>query len=174
MRYLVTFVYWIVAVLMLSLILVSFDYGFGRAFFLATSLLPGMLCAKFFLPEALRAPHHKVVIVLCVILGILLIEWQALLLMNMYVALHPFSKLPDLFSNPIFILVLLAAFVLPEEMLSHYLQQRMSTREEEISFISNRRKVTPSLTDILFVESNDNEVILHAVAACYRTKTRIS
>lgn len=48
MKHLATFLYWLAAVFALALILVSFDYRFGRALFLATSLLPGMFCAKFF------------------------------------------------------------------------------------------------------------------------------
>ena len=55
MKHLATFLYWLAAVFALALILVSFDYRFGRALFLATSLVPGMFFAKFFLPMALRA-----------------------------------------------------------------------------------------------------------------------
>lgn len=60
MKHLATFLYWLAAVFALALILVSFDYRFGRALFLATSLLPGMFCAKFFLPMALRAERRRV------------------------------------------------------------------------------------------------------------------
>ena len=47
MKHLATFLYWLAAVFALALILVSFDYRFGRALFLATSLLPGMFCEIF-------------------------------------------------------------------------------------------------------------------------------
>ena len=65
MKHLATFLYWLAAVFALALILVSFDYRFGRALFLATSLLPGMFCAKFFLPMALRAERRRVLAVIC-------------------------------------------------------------------------------------------------------------
>ena len=40
MKHLATFLYWLAAVFALALILVSFDYMFGRALFIYTSLLP--------------------------------------------------------------------------------------------------------------------------------------
>lgn len=176
MRHIVTFGYWMTAVLLLAAVLVSFDYGFGRALFLATAMLPGMLCAKFFLPKAFTVQHRRGVAVCCVTVGIVVIEWMAMLLANLYSATAPYwnDRFPELLSNPVFILILLAAFVIPEELLSRYLQQWLP-RMQTVRFISERRKVTLPLSDILYVESNDNEVLLHAVdGRIYRTKTRIS
>ena len=84
MKHLATFLYWLAAVFALALILVSFDYRFGRALFLATSLLPGMFCAKFFLPMALRAERRRVLAVICVVASTLIIEWMSLLLASFH------------------------------------------------------------------------------------------
>ena len=91
MKHLATFLYWLAAVFALALILVSFDYRFGRALFLATSLLPGMFCAKFFLPMALRAERRRVSAVICVVASTLIIEWMSLLLASFHTA--PFENL---------------------------------------------------------------------------------
>lgn len=105
MKHLATFLYWLAAVFALALILVSFDYRFGRALFLATSLLPGMFCAKFFLPMALRAERRRVLAVICVVASTLIIEWMSLLLASFHTT--PSENLmrapfPGLFLNPVF------------------------------------------------------------------------
>lgn len=176
MRYLVTFGYWIAVVLMLAAVLVSFDYSFGHALFLASAMLPGMFCAKFFLPMAMREPKRRVFSVGCVVVGIVIVEWVAMMLAC--IGMMPESEwsthFPSLFSNPVFILILLTAFVVPEELLSRYLKRKMP-RDNSLSFISDRRKIKLPPSDILYVESCDSEVLLHGVdGAVYRTKTRIS
>ena len=130
MKHLATFLYWLAAVFALALILVSFDYRFGRALFLATSLLPGMFCAKFFLPMALRAERRRVLAVICVVASTLIIEWMSLLLASFH-------------TTP-----------------SHYLKKKLS-EERYVTFISDRRKVVLPIEAILYVESNDKEVLLH-------------
>ena len=140
MKHLATFLYWLAAVFALALILVSFDYRFGRALFLATSLLPGMFCAKFFLPMALRAERRRVLAVICVVASTLIIEWMSLLLASFHTTL--------------------VAIVVPGELLSHYLKKKLS-EERYVTFISDRRKVVLPIEAILYVESNDKEVLLH-------------
>ena len=129
----------------------------------ATSLLPGMFCAKFFLPMALRAERRRVLAVICVVASTLIIEWMSLLLASFHTT--PSENLmrapfPGLFSNPVFILILLVAIVVPGELLSHYLKKKLS-EERYVTFISDRRKVVLPIEAILYVESNDKEVLLH-------------
>ena len=117
MRYFATFGYWIAAVLILASVLVGFGYSFERALFIATAMLPGMFCAKFFLPEACRAPRRRVVAVVAVSLGILVVEWLAMLLAHGYTRIVPWyddMPFPMVFFNPLFLLLLLTAIVLPE------------------------------------------------------------
>lgn len=176
MRYLVIFGYWMVAVLLLAAVLVSLGYGFGRALFFATALLPGMFCARLLLPMALRAPSRRAIAVVCVTAGVVVVEWLAMLLAYVYTMPEPGwnAQFPALFSNPVFLLVLLAAFVLPGELLSRYLDRKMP-RDRSLSFISDRRKITLSPSQIAYVESCDSEVLLHGTDGVqYRTKTRIS
>lgn len=175
MRYWAIAAYWSVAVLLLAALLASFDYGFGRALFIATSMLPGMFCAQFFLPQAFSARRRRGVIVVCAVVGAVVVEWVSMLLASNY-TLVAFGRevFPSLFSNPIFLLVLLVAFVLPCELLSRWLRWRLP-RSRNITFVSERRKVTLEFAAIVYVESNDTEVLLHTVdGTVYRTRTRIS
>ncbi|MDE5963501.1 MAG: LytTR family transcriptional regulator [Alistipes sp.] len=177
MRYLATFGYWVAAVLILASVLVGFGYSFERALFVATAMLPGMFCAKFFLPEACRAPRRRAVAVVAVSLGILVVEWLAMLLAHRYTQIVPWYEdlpFPMLFFNPLFLLLLLAAIVIPETLLSRYFD-RLLPRTERIAFVSDRKRVTLERTRIAYIESNDSEVLLHTLdGGSYRTKTRIS
>lgn len=176
MRYWAIAGYWAGAMMMMAVLLASFDYEFGRALFIATSMLPGMLCAQLFLPRAFEAPRRRPIAVACVAMGALVVEWAAMLLANhcTRVAFGPGDDFPSLLSNPIFLLVLSVAFVLPCELLSRWLRRRLP-RPRNMTFVSERRKVTLELASIVYVESNDTEVLLHtADGAAYRTRTRIS
>ena len=177
MRYLATFGYWVAAVLILASVLAGFGYSFDRALFLATAMLPGMLCAKCFLPEACRAPRRRAVAVVAVSLGILVVEWLAMRLAHRYTQITPWHEelpFPTLFFNPFFLLLLLTAVVVPEALLTRYFDRRLP-RTKRIAFVSDRRRVTLELACIAYIESNDSEVLLHTLdGAVFRTKTRIS
>lgn len=176
MKHLATFLYWLAAVFALALILVSFDYRFGRALFLATSLLPGMFCAKFFLPMALRAERRRVLAVICVVASTLIIEWMSLLLASFHTT--PSGEFDaSSFSRVIFesrfYFDSAGGDCRPGELLSHYLKKKLS-EERYVTFISDRRKVVLPIEAILYVESNDKEVLLHTQEGSYRTRTCIS
>lgn len=176
MKYLAILSYWIVAVLLLASVMGSFGYDLRQSLFLATALLPGLFCAKLLLPDAMRTLRRRVVAVACVAAGGLIVEWLALLLAYRYTlngSWLQLEKFPGLFSNPAFLVLLSAAIVIPEALLDRWLDRRLP-RMKNVTFISERRKVTLPVGDILFVESNDNEVLLHTAAGVYRTKTRIS
>lgn len=174
-RYGVLAVYWAGAVLLLAALLVSFDYDFGRALFIASSMLPGMFCAQFFLPQALVAPHRRGVAVVGIVAGTVVVEWVSMLLASGYTEVAcGRAVFPSLFSNPIFLLVVSVSFVLPCELLSRWLRQRLPL-PRSITFVSERRKVTLEFAAIVYVESNDTEVALHMVdGTVYCTRTRIS
>lgn len=176
MKYFATFVYWVLAALLLSAVLLSFGYDFDRALFIATALLPGMFCAKLLLPDLATIRRRRTVVVLSLVAGVLALEWLMLFGVCTLTQIEPGSKetFPAVFLNPVFILILLVAFVVPEMLLSRWLESRLP-RMKTLSFISERRKVTVEVARIAYVESNDDEVLLHTADGCtYRTKTRIS
>lgn len=176
MRYLAISGYWISALVLLAAVLASFDYGLARALFVASSMLPGLLCGQFFLPRAIATPRRRGVATLCVGAGALVVVWVGMLLASFCsrTAVGPGCGFPPLFSNPIFLLVLLVAFVVPAELLSRWLRRRLPA-SRSVTFVSERRRVTLPFEVIVYVESNDSEVSLHAAdGTVYRTRTRIS
>ncbi len=177
MRYLLTFGYWTLAVLLLAGLTVSFGYGFDEALFIASSMLPGMFCAKLLLPAALRTPRRRAVAVLCVAVGTLVVEWLSLLLVHRCSQLGHWQNplpFPALFSNPAFLILLLAAIVVPEMLFARWIDARLP-HMKRVTFVSERRKVTLAVADILYVESCDSEVLVHTVGGGeFRNRTRIS
>ncbi len=107
--------------------------------------------------------------------GAVVVLWTSMLLASCCTQLvHPSSDFPPLFSNPIFLLILLVAFVVPGHLLMAWLRRRQPA-ERNVRFISERRRVTLPLEAIVRIESNDSEVLIHtAEGAVYRTRTRIS
>lgn len=177
MRYLATIGYRLAAVLLLASVQAGFGYDFRQALFLATSMLPGMFCAQLLLPGAFRAQRRRLVALACVAAGILVLVWLLLLLAH-HCMQHDLWRdalpFPLLFSNPAFLALLLAAIVIPETLLARWLDAHLP-RMRTVTFVSYRRKVTLPVADILCVESNDSEVMLHiADGQVFRTKTRIS
>lgn len=177
MRYLLTFGYWALAVLLLAGLTVSFGYDFDEALFIASSMLPGMFCAKLLLPAALRTPRRRAVAVLCVAFGALVVEWLSLLLVHRFSQQEHWRNplpFPVLFSNPAFLTLLLAAIVVPEMLFARWIDARLP-RMKRVTFVSERRKVTLAVADILYVESCDSEVLVHTVEGdVFRNRTRIS
>lgn len=76
----------------------------------------GNVLCEIFLPMALRAERRRVLAVICVVASTLIIEWMSLLLASFHTT--PSENLmrapfPGLFSNPVFILILLVAIIVP-------------------------------------------------------------
>ena len=51
MRYLAIVGYWIVAMFIIALIMVSFDYSLAQAMFLGSLYLPALLCLRLMIPQ---------------------------------------------------------------------------------------------------------------------------
>ena len=157
MKNLIMIGYWIGVLLLLSLILNSLGDAFGQALFVAVFWLPGMCCLKLLFEGFPQTAHRRPVVLISLMCGIVLLEWLVLFFTHSVThdTLSVSDPFPAVFLNPLFILLVLAAVVAPEQLLSRW--------------------ITLELFCILYVESNDNEVFIHAADGCsYRTRTRIS
>lgn len=170
--------YWGVAMLLLSLMLISTHYKFSEAIFISCSMLPGVLLAQY-LKKDISFKNKKegiknsiiltITVFIVIYLGIFCSQWY---LRNM--------QQPDaILVNPVFILLTAAAFII----LNNYLEIKIfpiSSREtyqsdKTFDFISDRKKITIKINDITFIESNDDEVWVHTIGdTSYRTKMKIS
>ncbi len=175
-RYFYIVGYWCVAMVVLALIFVSFDYPFTQALFMASLFLPALLCIRLMLPQVrfenrwagLRDSAF-------IVAGTIILTILLLLVANIDTSYYVINYAPTIFTNPIFISLLLLAVALPQIWLERWLEQRAKQNPQAIDFISDRRRVSLMMDDITYVESNDSEVWVHTSSGeSYRTKTTIT
>lgn len=174
MKHFLPIAWWLAATVVIALVLVSLGYPFTDALLLGAMFLPGMLAARYFVPQlSFRNPRQGIFDAVYLALGILCIEYLALMLAGRYILGAGVGQMPGLLLNPVFLLLIPGAFVAPEIMLENYLTARCPY-DKTISFVSERRKITLDPAEILYVESNDSEVWLHTASARPTVQRRAS
>ena len=180
--------YWTLMILLTALMLCSLSYTFFESCLLATLLLPGGIIIKFMLPKILLEPTKtKTRNLLLLILTALIVEILLIFIghgilitirnesFNYFYGPEPEPVMNSLLVNPIFLTLLLILFAGGDYLLSDYLRKHLKQAPPSITFTSDRKPVTLILVDILYVESNDTEVWIHAAdGQKYRNKTPIS
>jgi len=177
MRILVTLGYWAVCALLLAAIFSSLGYRFDDAFFVASAFLPGLLLLKYGSRQlAYETPRRQALHIGYLAAAALVLEYLLLFLANHdKVGFGREMAFPPLLLNPFFLLFLLGALALPEYLLDRRFARREAARPQRIDFISERRRVSLHEERILYVASNDTEVVVHTVdGEQYRTRTPIS
>lgn len=175
MKHFLPVAWWLAATLLIALVLTGLGYPFADALLLGVLFLPGMLTARYFVPQlSFDKRGRGIRDAVYLALAILGIEYLSLMLGHALVLDAGMGGMPGLLMNPPFILLMLTALIAPEMALEKYLEHR-HPYAPTIRFVSDRRHITLDPAEILYIESNDSEVWLHtASGAAYRTKTRIS
>ena len=177
--------YWILMVLLTALMLWSLDYTFMESCLLATLLLPGGIVIKFMLPKILLEPMNiRIRNIVLLFITALVIEFLLIFIGHgiLFSMKHPFYYDPyfepivsNMIVNPIFLTLLLILFSGGDYLLDGYLTKHLKQPPKTITFTSDRKPVTLIQADIMYVESNDTEVWIHAAdGQKYRNKTPIS
>ncbi len=175
-RYFYIVGYWCVAMVVLALIFVSFNYPFTQAPFMASLFLPALLCLRLMLPQV-RFENRWVGLrdSAFIIAGVIILTILLLLVANIDTLYYATNYAPAIFTNPIFISLLLLAVALPQIWLERWLDRRAKQNPQAIEFISDRRRISVMMDDITYVESNDSEVWIHTSSGdSHRTKTTIT
>ena len=177
--------YWILMILLTALMLCSLDYTFMESCLLATLLLPGGIVIKFMLPKILLEPMNtRIRNLVLLFITALIIEFLLIFIGHgiLFSLKHPYYYEPyfepmvnNMIVNPIFLTLLLILFSGGDYLLDDYLSKHLKQAPKTITFTSDRKPVTILQADILYVESNDTEVWIHAAdGQKYRNKTPIS
>lgn len=175
--------YYAAAIILVAMILLSFGYAFSEALFVGTAFLPGALVARWLYPKisfARRGEGFRDC--LFVTLGILAAELLFVLLVHYFIRRFrtgpSAAYVPDVAGallNPVFIALILLVLVAGDLWLSRLLERVWPTSEQPLRFISDRREITLRPSEIRYIESNDDEVWLHATEGRrFRNKTGIS
>ena len=166
-------VWWLTATLVIAFVLVGLGYLFADALLLGVLFLPGMLTARYFVPQlSFENRRQGILDTVYLALAILGIEYLSLMLGHAVVLGAGEGGMPGLLLNPPFILLVLTVLIAPEIALEKHLERRCPYARS-ISFVSDRRKITLDPAEISYVESNDSEVWIHTAGnVAYRTKSR--
>lgn len=167
--------WWIVSTLLFALVFGALGYEADQALLLAVLFLPGLVVLRYFVPQLEGEKRPRVIAdTLYLLAAVVALEYLALVFGHRIVFDTQPEALPGLIFNPLFIGLLLVAFILPERALERY-AERFEQRDTPLRFISERKRISIAPSEILYVESNDDEVWIHtADGGAYRTKTRIS
>lgn len=164
-----------VSAILIALLFGTLGYACDQAILLTVFFMPGVLILRYFVPQLSTGNRTgRISDTLYLLAAVVVIEYLALIFGHRVVFDIPPDNLPGTVFNPLFILLLLALYIVPEQFIErHFAQQHLY--DHRLTFISDRRKVTLDPGEILYLESNDDEVWIHiAEGGAYRTKRRIS
>ena len=174
--------YWIVAMLVTALLLVSLDYDLGQAVLLSMTFLPSALALAFFLPKVDKSQSRKnrILDTVYIILGVMALAFffiflcQSLFFSTFNDDGFRVWDLPSMLRNPIFIAAILALLAYGHYLLVTWLEKRYPSTKP-ITFTSDYKKVSLKKEDILYIESRDSEVwIVARDGQTYRNRNGIT
>lgn len=180
-RIIISVLYWIIAVLLISAVLSSLKYEFPDAFFISLMLVPGCIVMKFVLPTVSFSSFKKGLADIFFISAAVMVT-ELLFLFCTHIAVLGLSEIynghaniPSMLINPAFIAIAMAFITGGDYLLSRYLKKAFSDAQTPIVFTSDYKKVSLNPSEILYVESRDTEVWVYATESRkFRNKTGIT
>ena len=180
MKRLLIIAYWLVSILLVSVVLTSLGYRFLEAVFIGTMFLPGALAAKYFFPKVdFKNRQAGIKHTVFIVLGILFAEIMLLFLTHFYIidlrTEQQQTDIPQILTNPVFIALILTALAAGSYYFESWLDRKHPTAPAPITFTSERKPVTLPVEEILYVESNDDVTTVFATGGrSFRNITPIS
>ena len=167
--------YWILAVMIIAMILLSLGYPFALGLLMGSLFLPGTFIVKFLLPKAIKEEGGKRIFSsVFLFMGVAVLEFLLIVSVHIWISDHPYPSIAGVLVNPMFVAVVITMLCLGDWYLSKYLSAILPD-DRTITFISDRHKVSILPSEIIYVESNDREVSVVATdGRTYRNKTGIS
>jgi len=184
MKRAIKILYWILAIALIASVLTSIGYTLSEAIFIAALFLPGALAVKFFFSKVSfrnRAEGIKncAFITIGVIAGeiflFLMAHWIICRMRADTPDIYSWPAPPNLLVNPVFIAIMIGAFSIINVLLEKWLDKRYPSGPQTVTFLSDRKPVSLSETEILYIESNDAVTTVFATDGReFRNKTPIS
>lgn len=177
-------IYWIVAIILLAIIFTSLGYRLAESVFIGTLFLPGAIIIRFFFNRtSLKGNKQNIINALFVIIRVVLLEIFLFFVANLIMAeirnlgkfFYNWPQLPEILINPIFILAILLMLYMGKWFFDKWLDDKFPSGPQDITFLSDRKKVSLKTGEIMYVESNDSVTIVYATNdRTFRNKTPIS
>ena len=178
MRTTIIIFYWIVSVLIAALTVMLFTnhIPFVRALFMGIMFLPGALAAQYMLPKiSFRKKSEGICNTIYVVLAIMILEYLLLIISysfqpsGSYVYINGKNYANPLMYpndtgilNPLFISTMVSLLAIGGATLNRWLKKNHPEMESPITFCSDRKRVSLLPSEIVYVESCDTEVLIHA------------
>ncbi len=173
--------YWMIAVLTISIILTSLNLSFIYALMYGLVFVPAALIAKIIIPNRslgkssidLKSIVFASLMLLALCFALVFSVSWSIYLMDGTFQVQDLST-PPVLTNPAFFVVMVLILLAGDYFTELYLDKRFPVKDQLIDFISNRKHLQIKQSDILYIESNDTEVWIHASnGEKYRNKTPI-
>lgn len=174
MRTLVTILYWMLSVVIAALVVSSAGYTFQESILMGTMFLPGALAAKYLFPKvSFKKRSEGILNVIYIVLAILVLEYLLIYATNIFIhtlrlgtddydVIHYNLPSPGIIANPVFISILVSILAIGGSLIDRWITVKHPEIETPVTFCSMRKKVTLLPSEIVYVESCDTEVIVHA------------
>ena len=178
MRTTIIIAYWILSVLIAALTVMLFteNIPFVRALFMGIMFLPGALAAQYMLPKiSFRKKSEGIRNTIYVVLAIMILEYLLLIISysfqpsGSYVYINGKNYANPLMYpndtgilNPLFISTMVSLLAIGGATLNRWLKKNHPEMESPITFCSDRKRVSLLPSEIVYVESCDTEVLIHA------------
>lgn len=172
---LITLSYWMLAVIIIAVILLSLGYPFALGLLMGSLFLPGTFLVKFLLPKVLKEESKKKTAnAIFLFIAVAVMEFLLIVTVHIWISDQTYPSIAGVLVNPMFVAVVITLLCLGDWFLSKYISSILP-EDKTITFISDRHKVSILPSEILYVESNDREVSIYATEnRTYRNKTGIS
>lgn len=178
---LITIGFWIAAVVLIAVLIMSMGFSFPEALLIGVMFLPGVLAARYFFSRiSFKSRKAGLLDALFLILAIMVAETALVVLANISIIqmrdifLLTYEGYPKMLFNPVFIGMILTLFIVGDTALSRYLAKRFPSKQTPLHFVSDRRTISLLKDEILYIESNDTEVTVYATQGrSFRNKTGI-
>ena len=172
---LITFSYWILAVIIIAMILLSLGYPFALGLLMGSLFLPGTFLVKYLLPKIFKEESKKKTAnTVFLFIAVAVLEFLLIISVHIWISDQAYPSIAGVLVNPMFVAVVITLLCLGDWFLSKYLSSILP-EDKTITFISDRHKVSILPSEILYIESNDREVTIYATEnRTYRNKTGIS
>ncbi|MBO4724635.1 MAG: LytTR family transcriptional regulator [Bacteroidaceae bacterium] len=191
MRTCITILYWVLSMVIVALVVTSVGYTFQESLFMGSIFLPGAIAAKYLLPKvSFKKRSEGIQGVIYILLAILVLEFMFILIANNIIQnqrhilevgrkYNDFDvyemPIPGMLLNPFFISLIISVLAIGGSLIDRWITIKHPELETPITFCSERKRVTLLPSQIVYVESCDTEVLIHASdGRTLRNRTSIS
>ena len=191
MRIWITILYWTLSMLIAALVVMSAGYSFQESLFMGSMFLPGAIAAKYLLPKvSFKKRSEGIQGVIYIVLAILVFELLLIIVANNVIQNQRHilevgrrynyndayeMPLPGMILNPFFISIITSVLAIGGSLIDRWLTIKHPELETPVTFCSERKRVTLLPSEIVYVESCDTEVLIHAAdGRVMRNRTGIS